>query len=318
MTDSLKKINHYLQLIDTELTNEHAPKWGLMNAQQMVEHLSLVVLGSIGKWGRVFTGNEERAAKMKTNFFAVAYPFPKSVPMPGSTGTAPPPLRATTMEGSKDLLKKTVEKFLHHYEENPTDEVQHPYFGLLNFAEWTNFHLKHFEHHLMQFGLVPYPLTPEMEANLALIGQKLTTVYTELTTDNEAKWGLMNAHQMVEHLTLVLIYSTGKFGVPFKGDLAATEKLWAPFVAAANPWKTVFPAFSGIGKPKPVRNETIADSKKALKKAFIKYQHYCKENPDAITPHGFLGNITTAQWIQVHVKHIGHHLTQFGVIEELV
>lgn len=318
MTDSLNKINQYLQLIDTELTHEHAAKWGLMNAQQMVEHLSLVVLGSIGKWGREFTGDEARAAKMKTNFFAVAYPFPKSVPMPGSKGTAPPPLRETTMDGSKNLLKKTVKKFLHHYEANPTDQIQHPYFGLLNFEEWTNFHSKHFEHHLMQFGLLPYPLTEEMESNLELIGAKLKTVYAGLTTDHQAKWGLMNAHQMVEHLTLVFIYSTGKFGVPFKGDLAAAEKLWQPFVEAANPWKTVFPSFSGIGKPKPPRNETMEGSKKALKKAFIKYQHYCKENPEAITPHGFLGNISTAQWIQVHVKHIDHHLSQFGVIEELV
>jgi len=299
------------------LTTDHTAKWGLMNAQQMVEHLSLVVLGSIGKWGRAFTGNEERAAKMKANFFAVAYPFPKSVPMPGSEGTAPPPLRATTMEGSKDLLKKTIGKFLHHYEEDPADKVQHPYFGLLDFAEWVSFHTKHFEHHLMQFGLLPYPLTPEMEANLALIEQKLSTVYAELSTDNQAKWGLMNAHQMVEHLTVTFLYSTGKFNVPFKGDAVAAKKLWQPFLEEANPWKTVFPPFQG-GQPRPPRNETIEGSKKALKKTFIQYQHYCKENPNAITPHGFLGNITTTQWILAHVKHIDHHLSQFGVIEELI
>lgn len=318
MTNTSNKIDHYLQQIDSELTTEHSAKWGLMNAQQMVEHLSLVFMGSIGKWGREFTGNEERAAKMKANFFVAKYPFPKSVPVPnGQQGTIPP-LRGENMEASKILLKNTVQKFINHFTANPTDTVQHPYFGLLNFEEWMSFHIKHIEHHLMQFGLLPYPLTPEMEANLQLIGKKLKTVYAGLTPDHQAKWGLMNAHQMVEHLTLVLLYSTGKFGVPFKGDLEAATKLWQPFVAAANPWRTVFPSFSGIGKPKPVRNETIEGSKKALKKTFIKYQHYCKENPHAITPHGFLGNITTAQWIQVHVKHIDHHLSQFGVIEELV
>ena len=111
----------------------------------------------------------------------------------------------------------------------------------------------------------------------------------------------MNAHQCVEHLTLVLIYSTGKFGVPFKGDTAAAKKLWHPFTLAANPWKTVFSPSSILGDPKPVRNETIEGSKKALKKAYAKYIHYCKEHPNAITPHGFLGDITTAQWLQVHV-----------------
>ena len=317
MTESINKLNHYLALIDTALTTDHTAKWGLMNAQQMVEHLSFLFLASAGKWGRTFTGDEARAAKMKANFFAVQYPFPKSVPLPGSNNTTPPPLRETTMEGSKSLLKKTAQKYFDHYKANPTDKVQHPYFGLLNFEEWTNFQIKHTEHHLMQFGLLPYPLTDEMEANLALIGEKLKTVYAEVTTDHPAKWGLMNAHQMVEHLTVTFLYSTGKFNVPFKGDLAAAKKLWQPFVEATNPWKTVFPSFPG-GNPRPPRNETIEGSKKALKKTFIKYQHYCKENPDAITPHGFLGNITTAQWILAHVKHIDHHLSQFGVIEELV
>ena len=150
-----------------------------------------------------------------------------------------------------------------------------------------------------------------------MIGKKLAPLYKDLTAGHQAKWGLMNAHQMVEHLTLVFIYSTGKFKVSFKGDAAAAKQLWKPFVAAANPWKTVFPSFPG-GHPKPPRNETIEASKQALKKAFIRYEHYCKENPEAITPHGFLGNITTAQWLLVHAKHIDHHLSQFGVIEELV
>lgn len=310
-------LNEYLQKIDTNLTNEHSAKWGLMNAQQMVEHLSLVILGATGKWGREFKGDAERAVKTKANFFAVKYPFPKSVPVPNSKSPTPPPLREATMEGSKNLLKSSLQKFLDHYKANPNDKVQHPYFGLMNFEEWVHFQTKHFEHHLMQFGLLPYPLTEEMEANLQIIGKKLKTVYNGLTTDHQAKWGMMNAHQMVEHLTLVFIYSTGKFKVPFKGDAEAAKKLWEPFVAAANPWKTVFPSFPG-GRPKPPRNETIEASKKALKKAFIKYEHYCKENPNAITSHGFLGNITTTQWLAVHVKHIDHHLSQFGVIEELV
>jgi len=70
--------------------------------------------------------------------------------------------------------------------------------------------------------------------------------------------------------------------------------------------------------PPKLRTESIEAAKKVLKKGFIKYKHYCMENPDAITPQGFLGNITTAQWLQVHIKHIDHHLSQFGVIEELI
>lgn len=318
MSENLNKIEQYLQKIDKELTQEHTAKWGLMTAQNMVEHLSLLFMLSAGKWGKEFNGDGAKAAKMKANFFAVKYPFPKGVAMPGSDKSKIPALRCETMEASKDLLKNTVQKYLTHYQTNPTDKVQHPYFSLLSFEEWTHFHLRHLEHHLMQFGLLPYPLTPEMEIQLQQIEQKLQAVYTGLTANHPAKWGFMNAHQCVEHLTLVFIYSTGKFKVPFTGDEAKAKALWEPFKVAANPWKTVFGPSNIMGKPKPVRKETIEASKKALKKAFIKYKHYCMENPAAITPHGFLGNITTAQWIYVHSKHIDHHLSQFGVIEELV
>jgi len=265
-----------------------------------------------------FKGNEAKAAKMKANFFSVKYPFPKGALMPGATKGELPKLRCDNLAASKALLKESAQTYFNHYTANPEEKVSHGYFGLLSFEEWNNFHTKHIAHHLMQFGLLPEPLTPEMESHLTQIDQKLKMVYKEVTPGLPAKWGRMNAQQMIEHLTLIFIYSTGRFGVPFKGDEAVAKKLWQPFKQATNPWGTVFPPSNIAGDPKPVRNETMEGSKKALKKAFAKYQHYSKENPDAITPHALLGNITTAQWILVHLKHIDHHLSQFGVIEELV
>lgn len=318
MSVTIKNIESHLQQIDNELTSNHQPKWGMMTAQHMVEHLSMLFIVSTGKWGKEFKGDEARAAKIKANFFGVQYPFPKGFLLPGSTQGKLPALRCKDLTTAKALLNDSYQKVLAHYEAHPDDIVAHPVFGVLNYDEWNHFHEKHIAHHLMQFDLLAEPLTSEMESHLTQIGQKLQTVYKELTTDHQAKWGRMNAHQMVEHLTLVFIYSTGKFGVPFKGDEAAVKQLWEPFTKAANPWKTVLPQTAILGNPKPVRNETMEGSKRALKKAFAKYQHYCKENPDAITPHGYLGNITTAQWILVHLKHIDHHLSQFGVIEELV
>jgi len=159
MSENLNKLEEYLQIIDKALTVEHTAKWGLMNAQNMVEHLSLTFVLSTGKWG-------------------------------------------------KGMLRQSVLHFKGHYQANPTDKVQHPYFGLLTFEEWSNFHLRHIEHHLMQFGLLPYPLTPEMETNLQVIEAKLQKVYNGLTIDHEAKWGMMNAHNLVEHLSMVFLYAT--------------------------------------------------------------------------------------------------------------
>ena len=69
MTIALDHIEKYLQQIDNELTKSHTPNWGMMTAQHMVEHLSLIFLASTGKWGKEFNGEEARAAKMKANFF---------------------------------------------------------------------------------------------------------------------------------------------------------------------------------------------------------------------------------------------------------
>ena len=44
-----------------------------------------------------------------------------------------------------------IEKF---FDANPDEKPMNPTFGPLNFEEWKHFHIKHFEHHLRQFGLL--------------------------------------------------------------------------------------------------------------------------------------------------------------------
>jgi len=61
------------------------------------------------------------------------------------------------------------------------------------------------------------------------------------------------------------------------------------------------------------RNEDIQDSKKELAKTFSRYLAYCDEHPEAVHPHYQLGNISVDQWRQVHVKHVQHHMRQFGM-----
>jgi len=112
MITTLNTIEQYLQQIDKELTTNHAPKWGLMPAQNMVEHLSLVLMLSTGKMGKDFKGDAKRAAKMKANFYGVKYPFPKGVLIPGITPGTVPPLRCSTMAESKALLQKTYTNVL--------------------------------------------------------------------------------------------------------------------------------------------------------------------------------------------------------------
>lgn len=158
MSVNLDQHMHLLSLVYEELTSKNKAKWGKMNAQQMVEHLSLTYVGSTGKFGNDFRGDPEKAAKRKAGFFSRIRPFPKGINRPGTNGDSmPPPLRCNSMEASKAMLKKSVDTYFSHFEKNPEHKVVHPYFGYLAFEEWLQFHIKHLEHHLMQFGVIAEP-----------------------------------------------------------------------------------------------------------------------------------------------------------------
>ncbi len=314
MSSLVTKLEDRIKLIAT-IQADTKGQWGIMTPQHMVEHVGALIYGtSMGKGMAKLALPEDQAAKMKARFFSAYYPFPKSVKMPGTQNqpTALASLRYASLEEAKEKLQGAGASFLSQFESNPDQVSLHGYFGELNMEEWLIFHIKHLEHHLMQFGL----LSPADE-KITQIEKLLYKVYTKVQADTPAKWGKMNAHQMVEHVGLVFVLSTGKFDLPYKGTAADAAKYLAEFQEASAPWKTVFPTTS-FGDPKPPRAATIEASKAGLQKTFQKYLTYCEENPSAINSHFFLGNLTVDQWRQVHVKHVEHHLRQFGVLEEIV
>ena len=121
-------------------------------------------------------------------------------------------------------------------------------------------------------------------------------------SDTPALWGKMNAHQMIEHLSLVFVLSIGKINFPYPGTEEDAKRYWESFLQSENPWREVFPP-SNTGDPRSPRNSTIEKSKALLRRSFQDYLNYCEANPNAIHPQYYLGNLTVDQWRQVHVKH---------------
>ena len=314
MNPLITKLQERVKLFDS-LQEADKGQWGIMTPQHMVEHLGMLIYEtSIGKGIASLVIPEDQVAKMKGRFFSAYYPIPKNVKMPGTQDepTVLFPLRYASLEEAKEKLNGAVTNFLAQYESHPEQVSLHGYFGELTMEEWLAFHIKHMEHHLMQFGVLP-----AADEKITQLEKLLYKVYTKVSADATAKWGKMNAHQMIEHLGLVFVLSTGKFDLPYKGTTEDAAKYWAAFQEAPAPWKTVFPATS-FGEPKPPRAATIEASKAGLQKTFQKYLAYCEANPSAVNSHFFLGNLTVDQWRQVHVKHLEHHLRQFGVLEDIV
>lgn len=308
MNPTVQKLQNRLQLLHPIKATDKG-LWGVMTGQNMIEHLGMVFYVNATGKNMPVVMPPERVAKLKARFFSAYYPFPKNTKMPGTQNQPPvaPPLRYDSMETAQKKLHSAVAKFLTVYQTNPTQTVTHGYFGDLTMEEWLHFHIKHVEHHLRQFGQLP-----PADEKITQLEKLLYKVNTKITADTSARWGQMNAHQMVEHLGLVFVLSTGRFKLQYQGTPEEAQRYWQGFQKADMPWKTVFPQVQ-FGKPRPTRHATIAESKVALGKTFQKYLAYCEKHPDAIHAHFFLGNLTVAQWRYVHVKHLIHHLRQFGI-----
>jgi hypothetical protein len=127
-------------------------KWGVMDAQQMVEHLSEFI--------RIASGREKRAAlyppdvtqKMHT-FMMSEKPFRENTPnqlLPD----VPPSWKNKDMAGALNELKDEISHFISTYEAAPALRVLNPFFGDLDYEEQVQLLHKHTTHHCRQFGLM--------------------------------------------------------------------------------------------------------------------------------------------------------------------
>ena len=128
------------------------PKWGIMSAQHMVEHLSGVILISNGRFDAPAMYDEERLAKNHDFIIKEQNRIKRNTKAP-ILPEEPLPLRFGSLAEAKEKLLKTLDTFFAHFEANPDAKFMHPAFGLLNFEEWTYFHGIHTQYHLDPFVL---------------------------------------------------------------------------------------------------------------------------------------------------------------------
>ncbi len=150
--DCTKFLKSELPLLLSELQSTAAPKWGLMSAQHMIEHLSGVIMISNGRFEAPAMYEEERLSKNYSYIIKEQNRIKRNTKAP-ILPENPLPLRFATLAEAKEKLLKSIDSFFAFYEANPDTKQMHPAFGLLNFEEWTYFHCIHTQYHLDQFGL---------------------------------------------------------------------------------------------------------------------------------------------------------------------
>jgi len=145
--------NNFLPLLK-DLPADAKGKWGKMNGQQMVEHISGFFAVSYEKIKFPLVTPEEHLPKYK-EFLMSDKEFRENTKAPAQVlPDEPTPLRNKNMQDALNALEKSINIFFTYFSENPEKKTLHPVFGELNFAEWVQLHHKHVTHHLKQFGLI--------------------------------------------------------------------------------------------------------------------------------------------------------------------
>ena len=133
------------------LSSSKTPLWGKMNAQEMVEHLSDMLMMSRGIGDFTIDVDVETIAR-RQQFLLSDKEMAKNIAVPFTKDIIE--LRHDELELALDEFTEEWMNFTEYYENNPSASVIHPYYGALDFNLWLKMHDKHFMHHFKQFGLI--------------------------------------------------------------------------------------------------------------------------------------------------------------------
>ena len=128
--------------------------WGIMNGQQMVEHVAAFFAVSSGKIKFDLVTPLEHLPKYK-EFLLSDKDFRENTKAPASVISEEAlPLRYATMDEALENLQESITAFENYFKDDALKTTLHPVFGELNFEEWVLLHYKHVRHHLKQFGML--------------------------------------------------------------------------------------------------------------------------------------------------------------------
>ncbi len=135
------------------LASDSPARWGVMNAQEMIEHLAdFYNISSAKIECKLYTPDEHLPAYKA--FLLSDKVFRENTKAPAELlGDVPRPLRFSSISAAKEDLRNAVNSFVEYFKEDNLQKTLHPVFGMLNFEEWILLHYKHVQHHLKQFSL---------------------------------------------------------------------------------------------------------------------------------------------------------------------
>ncbi len=133
------------------LQPEAKGKWGVMNAQQMVEHFTEAVEIASGSIKMAIHNEGEKLIKFR-EFLMSETPFKENTKNPLMSEVATP-AKHSEMSASIEDLQNALDYFFEVNASHPGMKTDNPFFGALDFEQNIQLLYKHAKHHLKQFGI---------------------------------------------------------------------------------------------------------------------------------------------------------------------
>jgi hypothetical protein len=142
--------NNFISLLK-KLKADDKGNWGVMDAQQMVEHFADAVKNASGKLILPVVNEGERLQKSR-DFLMSENPFKENTenPLIPKEGI---PHRQPDLQAAINKLQKELDYFFETFESNPGLKTGNAFFGQLDYKMNVQLLHKHALHHLRQFGL---------------------------------------------------------------------------------------------------------------------------------------------------------------------
>ena len=148
-------LNEIPKLLE-QLKEDTEPRFGLMTAQHMLEHLSSTIKAVLKRYGDV----QDPPTKSQLGFKKFIHEKGAVFQHRPSDKTKAdlPKLKYGTFEEAKASLLEAVQRFYNHFEANPDFKCYNDFLGELDFGELSLFEYMHYRYHFYQFGLIEtYP-----------------------------------------------------------------------------------------------------------------------------------------------------------------
>lgn len=144
--------------------------------------------------------------------------------------------------------------------------------------------------------------------------EELKPILEKLTNETPAQFGNLKPQEMIEHITVTFQTSSNQLQWPAPKDeeKAHAAKQYIVYTDAEMPQGIKTATMGEL--PPPLIHGTMNEAKECLYYEIEKFHSYFKNNPEAKTNHPRMGNLTYAEWIILHTKHLAHHFKQFGLL----